>query len=344
MLSHRTAYGIMVLMNTSLRGRSVAAASTVALLLLAGCGSDDGGDDAGAGGDRLSVVAGFYPLEWAASRIGGDRIEVSSLTAPGAEPHDLELTPQDVAGVADADLLVYLGGFQSAVDEAAESQAGDHAWDAAEAADLSLTSEEHGHEHADGEEEHAEEEGHSEEEEHAEGEESTDPHFWLDPNRLADVGDALADQLAEIDPDGAETYEQNAASLREDLEALDQEMTDGLSDCAVDTLVTSHDAFGYLADRYGLEVVGISGLSPSSEPSADQLAEISTLVTERGVTTVYTETLIDPSIAETVAAEAGVQTAVLDPIEGLTDESAGDDYLAVMRSNLATLEEGQSCS
>ena len=121
-------------------------------------------------------------------------------------------------------------------------------------------------------------------------------------------------------------------------------MSAGLGSCAVDTLVTSHDAFGYLADRYGLEVVGISGLSPSSEPSADQLAEISSLVAERGVTTVYTETLVDPSIAETVASEAGVRTAVLDPLEGLTDESAGDDYLSVMRANLATLQEGQSCS
>ena len=318
-------------MNISAGRVPATAAVTAALLLLAGCGSDDGGSD---GGDRLDVVAGFYPLEWAASRIGGDRIEVSSLTAPGAEPHDLELTPQDVAGISDADLLVYLGGFQSAVDEAAGSQAGDHAWDAAEAADLSLTAEEH--EHEEGEEEHAEEE-------HADGEESADPHFWLDPTRLADVGDALADQLAEIDPDGAESYEQNAVALREDLEALDAEMTDGLTGCGVDTLVTSHDAFGYLASRYGFEVVGVTGLSPSTEPSADQLAEIADLVTERGVTTVYTETLVDPSIAETVAAEAGVRTAVLDPIEGLTDESAGDDYLAVMRADLATLQEGQAC-
>ncbi|MBJ7451075.1 MAG: zinc ABC transporter substrate-binding protein, partial [Blastococcus sp.] len=290
-------------MNISAGRVPATAAVTAALLLLAGCGSDDGGGDAG---DRLDVVAGFYPLEWAASRIGGDRIEVSSLTAPGAEPHDLELTPQDVAGISDADLLVYLGGFQSAVDEAAESQAGDHAWDAAEAADLSLTAEEH----EEGEEEH--------------GEESADPHFWLDPTRLADVGDALADQLADIDPDGAETYEQNAAALREDLAALDTEMTDGLTGCGVDTLVTSHDAFGYLADRYGFQVVGVTGLSPSTEPSADQLAEIADLVTERGVTTVYTETLVDPSVAETVADEAGVRTAVLDPLEGLTDESAGD--------------------
>lgn len=304
-------------MNISAGRPPAAAAVIAALLLLAGCGSDDGGGDAG---DRLDVVAGFYPLEWAASRIGGDRIEVSSLTAPGAEPHDLELTPRDVAGVSDADLLVYLGGFQSAVDEAAESQAGDHAWDVAEAADLSLTAEEH-----------------------EEGEESADPHFWLDPTRLADVGDALADQLAEVDPDGAETYEQNAATLREDLETLDAEMTDGLTGCTVDTIVTSHDAFGYLAERYGFEVVGVTGLSPSTEPPADQLAALADLVTERGATTVYTETLIDPSVAETVADEAGVRTAVLDPFEGLTDESAGDDYLAVMRANLATLQQGQTC-
>lgn len=367
-------------MNSSLFRRSATAAATASLLVLAGCGSDDGtdgADDAGASGDRLSVVAGFYPLEWAAARVGGERIEVSSLTAPGAEPHDLELTPQDVAGISDADLLVYLGGFQSAVDAAAEQQAGDHAWDAAEAANLSLTSEGHAHgddEHAEGEdhaegeehateehaaeehaagedhaaEEHAEGEEHAEEEHadeaHAEGEESLDPHFWLDPTRLADVGDALAEQLTELDPDGAETFEQNAAALREELEALDQEFDEGLSSCTVDTLVSSHDAFGYLADRYGLDVVGITGLSPNTEPSAAQLAEISSLVTERGVTTVYTEALVDPSIAETVAAEAGVQTAVLDTLEGLTDESAGDDYLEVMRANLATLQEGQACS
>jgi zinc transport system substrate-binding protein len=121
-------------------------------------------------------------------------------------------------------------------------------------------------------------------------------------------------------------------------------MQAGLADCAVDTLVTSHDAFGYLADRYGLEVVGISGLSPSAEPDPAQLAEITALVQERGVSTVYTETLVDPAVAETVAEEAGVQTAVLDPLEGLTDESAGSDYLEVMRANLATLQEGQSCA
>ena len=331
--------------------RSIAgAALTAGTLLLTGCGAGDATTGPGAGAGDRTVVAGFYPLEWAASRVAGERADVSSLTPPGAEAHDLELAPQDVAAVAEADLLVYLKGFQPALDEAAESEARDSAWDAGQAGDLTLTAE------PDEDEEHAGEEGaegehgaegaedeHAGEEEHGE-EGIVDPHFWLDPVRLAGVGDALAERLAEVDPDGAAMYEDNAAALRADLEELHAEMEAGLADCAVDTLVTSHDAFGYLASRYGFEVIGISGLSPSQEPEPAQLAEIAELVRERGVTTVYTETLVDPAVAETVAAEAGVQTAVLDPLEGLTDESAGEDYLEVMRANLATLQEGQSCS
>ena len=314
-------------MNTFVVRRPALAVAAAALLSTTGCSAADGAAD---GGDGLTVVAGFYPLQWAAERVGGDRVDVSSLTPPGAEAHDLELTPQDVVAVAEADLLVHLEGFQPALDEAAESEAGDAAWDVGPAADLEVG----GAEHA--------EEGHADEE-HGSGAEPVDPHFWLDPTRLASVGDALAERLAELDPDGAPTFEDGAAALRADLEALDAEMRSGLAECAVDTLVTSHEAFGYLADRYGLEVVGISGLSPS-EVDPGQLAEISALVRERGVTTVYTETLIDPAIAETVAEEAGVRTAVLDPIEGLTEKSAGEDYLEVMRANLATLQEGQSCT
>ena len=325
-------------MNTWTARTVTAATASAAALALAGCGGADATAES-TGEDGLTVVAGFYPLEWAAQRVGGDRVDVSSLTPPGAEAHDLELAPQDVAAVTEADLLVYLEGFQPALDEAAQNEAADTAWDAGRAADLTRTAEEHAHE-GETAEEHA---AHAEEEGEEEGE-ATDPHFWLDPVRLASVGDALAERLAEADPDGAATYEQNAAALRTDLEALDAEMQAGLAGCAVDVLVTGHDAFGYLADRYGLEVVGISGLSPSAEPSPAAQAEIAELVRERGITTVYTETLVDPAVAETVAAEAGVQTAVLDPLEGLTDESAGGDYLEVMRANLATLQEGQSCS
>jgi zinc transport system substrate-binding protein len=317
----------MILMYVSF-GRCLATTAATALLLTGCSGTDSGGE-----GDGLTAVAGFYPLEWVAERVGGELISVSSLTPPGAEAHDLELAPQDVAAVSEADLVVFLEGFQPAVDEATASEADERAWNAGEAADLSLSAPEDEHE---GEEGH-EEEGHDDEP-------AADPHFWLDPTRLAAVGDALAERLAEMDPDNADTFEENAAALRADLEALDQEIEAGLADCAVRTLVTAHDAFGYLADRYGLEVHGISGLSPSQEPEAAQLAEIAELVADEGITTVYTETLVDPAVAETVAEEAGVRTAVLDPVEGLTDESAGSDYLAVMQANLEILREGQDCA
>jgi zinc transport system substrate-binding protein len=325
----------MILMSSSTARWRVFAAGSAATLLVAGCGAGDSGTGTGtaaAGEDGLTVLAGFYPLEWAAARVAGDLGTVSSLTPPGAEAHDVELTPQDVAAIGDADLVVYLAGFQPAVDEAVASEAGEAGWDAGEAARLTLTAAEDGHGDA-------EEEGHAEE-----AGEAVDPHFWLDPTRLADAGDALADRMAELAPEGAETLRANADALRADLEELDAQMQEALATCTVDTLVTSHDAFGYLGDRYGFEVIGISGLEPSEEPSAADLAEIAELVEQRGVSTVYTETLVDPAVAETVAAEAGVQTAVLDPLEGLTDESAGSDYLEVMEANLEILRQGQSCA
>ena len=148
-----------------------------------------------------------------------------------------------------------------------------------------------------------------------------DPHFWLDPLRLADVGDAIAAELSALAPDEAATFTQNAAALRSELEALDAEFSAALADCANTDLVTSHQAFGYLAQRYGLTQVGISGLSPDEEPTPAQLAEVTDFVAANDVTTIYYETLVDPGIAETVAAETGASTAVLDPLEGLNADS-----------------------
>lgn len=276
----------------------------ITALLLAGCGSAAGD------GDGTQVLTSFYPLEFVTERVGGDRIEVASLTPPGAEPHDLELTPRDVAEISEADLVVVLDGFQPAVDTAVEGQAPDTSLDVAPAADL----------------------------------EAGDPHFWLDPLRLADVADAVAERLVEMDPEGAQTFGDNAADLRADLEALDGELSAGLAGCESTDLVTSHDAFGYLAQRYGLTQVGVAGLSPEAEPQPGALAEVTDYVSEHGVTTIFTETLVSPEISEAVAAETGASSAVLDPLEGLTDESAGDDYLEVMRSNLDALREGLRCS
>lgn len=288
-------------------------AAAPAVLIAAACG----GSSAAPGGnesDSLDVAVSFYPLEYLAEEIGGDRADVTNLTPPGAEPHDLELAPRDVAGLSEADLAVYLSGFQPAVDEAVAAQA-PAVLDVAEELDLD-----------------------------EQGDGSVDPHFWLDPLLMAQAADVLATRLADLDPEGATTYEANAAELRTRLEDLDAELGAGLASCEVDLLVTSHSAFGYLADRYGFTQVGISGLDPDSEPDPGAVAEVADLVRGHGVTTVYSEVLIDPAVAETVAAEAGARTAVLDPVEGITDSSAGADYPAVMRANLRTLREGQVCS
>ncbi|WP_454858641.1 metal ABC transporter substrate-binding protein [Promicromonospora soli] len=241
-------------------------------------------------------------------------------------------SPAQVREVGTADLVVYLSGFQNAVDEAVDARAPEHVVDAADAAELVEHAEEEGHE-GETEEEHAEEEG------------AADPHFWLDPSRLAAVGQAVAEELAATDPEHADEYADGALRLGQRLDELDQEFADGLAACQGAALVTSHDAFGYLADRYALEQVGISGLDPEAEPSPARLREIGDLVEQRGIKTLYSETLVSPKVTETLASDLGVDTAVLDPLEGLPEEdmAAGDDYVTVMQANLAALEEGLVC-
>lgn len=310
----------------------------VGALALAGCGSEGGGPSADG---RLRVEAAFYPLQWVAEQVGGEHVEVGNLTSPGAEPHDLELTPRDVAGLSDADLVVYLGGFQPAVDDAVGGVP--NGFDVADAAALDLVVDgDHGAGDDHGEEApgHREDDGHDHDGEAG----AIDPHFWLDPTKLADVATALADELADRDPENAADYRAGAEALGTRLTDLDADLAAGLADCESTDLVTSHEAFGYLAQRYDLDQVGIAGLTPEHEPSAADLAEVTRFVEEHGVRTIYFETLVSPAVAETVATEAGVGTAVLDPLEGLTDDSEGADYLEVMRANLANLRAGQPCT
>ena len=308
---------------------------------LAGC-SAQGTSGSAAESDGVTVLASFYPLQYITQQIGGDLVTVDNLTPPAAEPHDLELSPAQVREVGTADLVVYLSGFQNAVDEAIEARAPEHVVDAADAAGLVEHAEETEEEHAgETEEEHAE---HAEEgDEHGHG--ATDPHFWLDPSRLAAVGQAVAEELAAVDPDNADVYADGALRLGQQLDELDQEFADGLAACQGATLVTSHAAFGYLADRYALEQVGISELDPEVEPSPARLREIGDIVEERGIKTLYSETLVSPKVTETLASDLGVNTAVLDPLEGLSEDAtaAGDDYVTVMQANLAALEEGLVC-
>ncbi|MFN8169358.1 MAG: metal ABC transporter substrate-binding protein [Candidatus Nanopelagicales bacterium] len=303
------------------------AALAATALALTACGSGSGTAAAPGAGSRLPVVAAFYPLQYAVEQVGGDRVSVTSLTAAGAEPHDLELTPQQVAAVSDAGLVVYLKGFQSSVDEAVDQAGGANALDAG--AGISTLAP------PQGEVDEATAAG--------EAPPTADPHVWLDPTNMARIVESVAARLSAADPAGAQQYAANAAALTQKLTALDAEWKAGTTTCANRDLVVSHEAFGYLAKRYGLTQVGISGLSPDAEPSPAKVAEVADFVRANKVRTIYYETLVDPKVAQTVASETGAATAVLDPLEGLAEGST-DDYLSVMRANLETVRTSQPCT
>jgi zinc transport system substrate-binding protein len=275
--------------------RIVLTATLVALL--EGCGGGYGRSVSG-----LSLVAGFYPLAWAADQLGGERVDVTNITPAGSEPHDVELTPRAVEFVRDATYVFLLRGFQPALDEAA-----DGAKNATVVDFLEVASPEHG-----------------------------DVHVWLDPVRF----EAIVERMGEV-------LERPAAAERliDELRRLDRDYRDGLAHCARRAFVTSHAAFGYLAGRYGLRQVAVTGLVPESEPSPRALERVVDEVRQSGATTVFVEPLVSHRVADTVAREAGARTAVLDPIEGLTEDEArrGETYLTVMRANLAALREALGC-
>ncbi|MGP4111074.1 metal ABC transporter substrate-binding protein [Streptomyces sp. 4N509B] len=331
------------------RAALVTGVTALGLLGVSACGSDDAGG--GGGGGSLDVVASFYPLEFLAERIGGEHVSVSTLTEPGVEPHDLEISPQQTAELTEADLVLYLEGLQPAVDDAVAQSGVEHV---VEATSLTTLLEAGAHEHEHGEEEHAEDEHADEhaEDEHAEDEHAedghdhggTDPHVWLDPVRFAEIADGVADALAEADPDHADAYQRNGDRLADELATLDTEFREGLATTETRTFITNHSAFGYLAHRYDLHEESIAGLDPESEPSGERMRELNDIARENDVTTVFFETLASDETARTLADDLGLEVAVLDPVEGITDESAGDDYLAVMRANLDALRTALGAS
>ncbi|HEY5834563.1 metal ABC transporter substrate-binding protein [Streptomyces sp.] len=319
-------------MNNSRRLISAAAfagAAALALPALAACSdpASAGAQDAKNGG-RLRVTASFYPLEYLAAQIGGDRVSVTDLTKPGVEPHDLELAPRQIAALGEADVIVYLHGVQPAMDAAIEQSGVKNTVDAAKLTTLA----DHGTE-VDGRH-------------HATGDNGTgagegagaDPHIWLDPVKYAEVAKGVGTALAQADPANAATYAKNTDALVGKLTALDTEFREGLKNRSSDTFVTTHAAFGYLAERYGLVQEAINGIDPESEPSAARMKALQDLAGKKHVTTVFFETLVSDKTAKSLAGDLGVKTDVLDPVEGITSTSRGTDYLQVQRSNLKALQ------
>ncbi|WP_418956952.1 metal ABC transporter substrate-binding protein [Streptomyces tritici] len=330
---------------------ALAGAVALGLVSLSACsGTSDAADKAGAG--KLDVVASFYPMQFLAERIGGNNVSVQTLTEPGTEPHDLELKPRQIAELGDADVILFLKGVQPAVDKAIEQAGVKHTVDAATLTKLEDHGSSEDHDHAgESTEEHA---GHADEskDEHAdepkgehadehghESEAGGDPHIWLDPVKYAEVAKGVGAALKKADPAHAADYQKNTDALVKQLGELDTAFEQGLKNTATRTFITTHSAFGYLAERYKLDQEGIQGLDPESEPSPARIKELQATAKEEKVTTVFFETLASDKTAKTLAKDTGLKTDVLDPLEGITDRSKGDDYMEVMQANLTALKK-----
>lgn len=303
------------------RRRVPALACALGLLVTASCGTST--EKPTGGPHQVHVVVAFYPFQFLAEQIAGEHATVANLTQPGAEPHDLELTPRQVGTVGDADVVVYERGFQAAVDEAVQQSGQPNALDTATVVplqDLSTPTE-----GGDGSGAHL------------------DPHVWLDPNHMATIATALAKRLKTLDPTNRDAYASNAAHLSARLAGLDRRYRTGLASCRRTQFVTQHAAFGYLARRYGLTQISIEGLSPDSEPSPARIAQVQREARRSHATTIFYETLVSPAVAQSVAGDLGLNTDVLDPIEGITPQSKGRDYLAVMGANLVALRAANGC-
>ena len=322
--------------------RHLAAVAALALAgSLASCaalspGSDSTAAASGASGaaptaapsGALTVSTSFYPIQYLAQAIGGEHVAVTSVTPTNVEPHDFELSPKDVTALSASSLVLYVSGFQPSLDDALTQVSGPTVVDLAGSVDLV---------HHDGvEEEH--EDGATEAATEAAA--ALDPHFWLDPVRMQAAAKAVEAALAQADPAHADDYAANLDTLNATLTDLNTSYSTGLGHCERTTFVTSHAAFGYLADRYSLTQASISGVDPESEPSPAELAEVKKVVESTGTTTIFTEELVSPETAQAVAAETGAQTRVLSPIESAPEDG---DYASVMRTNLEELRTALSC-
>ncbi|MFY0546273.1 metal ABC transporter substrate-binding protein [Brevibacillus sp. H7] len=307
--------------------------SVITAAAIAGCGANNAAPQPnvqpseGGASQKLKVYTSIYPLEYVTERIGGEHVDVTNIVPAGVEPHDFEPTAKDIVALSQANLFVYNGsGFEVWVDKAVEGMDKSKTVivNTTEGLEL-LKAEEDGHE------EHADEHEHGE----------FDPHVWLDPTLLKAQAEKVKDALVQKDQAHSADYEKNYQQLASDLDQLDREFKEMVAKASTKEFMVSHSAFGYLAHRYGLEQIAISGISPADEPSPAEMKELVEHVKEHNIKYVLFETLVSPKVAEVIAREAGVQTATLNPLEGLTEEEAksGMDYLSVMRANLETLRK-----
>ncbi len=272
------------------------------------------------------ITSSFYPNYFVATAIGRSNIDTKNITPAGSEPHDYEPTSKDIQSIYDSKLFVYNGaGVESWAPKTAKSadEKGVKILKTSDKVVLFDT---------------------DDEDEIQEGN-TKDPHIWVDPINMKIIAGNIRDNLSQIDPKNKQSYTENTDTLNQKLDDLDQKARFTFANCSQKKFVTTHNAFGYFARRYGLEGVSINGISPDKEPSTQELADLVEQIKTQNIKTIFTETLVSPKLADTLARETGAKTLTLNPLEGLTDDQikAGDDYITIMNQNIANLAIGLEC-
>ncbi len=295
--------------------------ATVCLLSLTACV----GPAPRGGAGVTEVAASFYPLAFFSEKVGGSAVSVTQITPSGVEPHEYEPTPQELGTVESSQVFFWNGRGVDPWAQRIEPELKANGILTMAAVTPVALLQAHDGNRPDSE---------------------TDPHVWLDPVRAQAIVQGIRDTLVKADPAHITEFQTRAAALIAELSALDQEYKTGLATCTLREIITSHDAFRYIAARYGFASHAVSGFSPEEEPSAKRIAELADLAKAKHIDTIFFETLVNPKLSQTIAEEAGAKSAVLNPIEGLSpdDLAAGHDYLSVMRENLAALHSAMHCS
>ena len=264
----------------------------------------------------LQVTASYYPLYEFARQVGGDAVTVRNITPAGSEPHDFEPAANVLAQAESSDIFIYNG---TGMEPWAAGFVQTYAGIAIKASDgLTLRGGEEGHK---------------------------DPHFWLDPVAAQHIVTSLRDAFSKADPSHSALYAQNAQAYRNQLAQLDTSYRQALQHCQLRTVVTSHDAFEYLAQRYNFSVIPLAGLSPEEEPSAAHLANVADIVRQKNIRYIFFESLVSPRLADTIATETGAKTLVFDPLEGVSDadQKEGKNYVSIQKQNLQNLATALAC-
>lgn len=293
---------------------------------------------------KLNVVTSFYPLYDFAQKIGGEHVNIVNLVPAGIESHDWSPKPRDMSNIAKADVFIYNGaGFEGWVEDFLDSLKKESTLLVVEAIhDVELIEigkevhEEEGHEE-EGHEEEGQEEGQEEEHDHGD----VDPHAWISPLQAKVIAGTIKEHLIEADPTHKNDYETNYNLLADRLQQLHDQLTEIVKEAPKKELVVSHEAFGYIARDYGITQFGVMGLSPDSEPTVQRMKEITEYAKEHEIKYILFEELVSPKLAETLAQTLDIETLVLNPIEGLTEEQAkaNEDYFTIMKYNLTTIEK-----